>query len=42
MQRIINIFNEFYEINDIKINSKKSELIVMNANKKKVKNWQKK
>ena len=36
LQRIINISNKFYEINDIEINSKKSELIVMNANKKKV------
>ena len=36
LQRIINISNKFYEINDIEINSKKSELIVMNSDKKKV------
>jgi len=34
LQDIINISNEFYEINDIEINSKKSELIAINVNKK--------
>src|ERR1044071_8126897 len=31
LQKIVNISNKFYEINDIEINSKKSELIVVNA-----------
>ena len=35
LQEIINISNEFYKINDIKINSKKSELIAININKTK-------
>ena len=35
MQKIIDIANEFYEINDIEINGKKSELIVLNSNLKK-------
>jgi ribonuclease HI len=30
MQKIVDIANEFYEINDIEINSKKSELVVIN------------
>ena len=34
MRKIINITNEFYNINDIEINSKKSELIAINVNKK--------
>ena len=34
LQKIVNIANEFYEINDIKINGKKSELVVLNNNKK--------
>src|SRR6266487_4073715 len=34
LQEIINISNEFYEINNIEINSKKSELIAININKK--------
>ena len=33
-QKIINISSEFYEINDIEINSKKSELVVVNTIKK--------
>ena len=37
LQRIINISNEFYELNDIEINSKKSELIAINVNKMKCK-----
>ena len=32
MQEILNKANEFYCINDIDINSKKSELLVINAN----------
>ena len=31
MQKLINISSEFYEINDIEINSKKSELLVLNS-----------
>ena len=34
LQKIVDIANEFYEINDIEINSKKSELIVLNSNTK--------
>ena len=34
LQKISNIANEFYKINDIEINSKKSELIVLNSNTK--------
>ena len=34
LQKIVDISNEFYEINDIEINSKKSELVVVNAKKK--------
>jgi len=31
MQKLINISAEFYKINDIEINSKKSELLVLNS-----------
>ena len=34
LQRIVNISREFYKINNIEINSKKSELLVLNASKK--------
>ena len=34
LQKIINTANEFYTLNNIKINSKKSELLVFNANSK--------
>ena len=34
MQKIINISNKFYDLNDIEINSKKSELLVLNQRKK--------
>ena len=34
LQKIVDISNEFYEINNIKINSKKSELVVVNTKKK--------
>ena len=37
LQRIVNISREFYKINNIEINSKKSELLVLNASKKNVK-----
>ena len=33
-QKIVNISSEFYEINDIEINSKKSKLVVVNTIKK--------
>jgi len=34
MQKIVDIFSEFYELNDIEINSKKSELLILNSNHK--------
>ena len=34
MQKIINISTEFYKFNNIEINSKKSELLVLNSKKK--------
>ena len=34
LQAIINTAYEFYKLNDIKINSKKSELLIFNANGK--------
>ena len=37
MQKIIDISTEFYELNDIKINSKKSELLVLNWKDNKLK-----
>ena len=34
MQKIVDISTEFYELNDIEINSKKSELVIVNTAKR--------
>ena len=34
MQKIVDISSEFYKLNDIEINNKKSELLILNSNHK--------
>ena len=34
IQKIVDISSEFYELNDIEINSKKSELLILNSKHK--------